>query len=160
VESHSIAKPLFDHWERVGELAEAPGPKHQPNTHAVLEEVMGFLISSYWVIGEAQDLNVHISDAHVRHTFDRIRRQQYPKRAEFKAFLRSSGQTVADLLFRVKLNLLSEGIERRVVAGHRGSAGQQALEHFVREFKSRWLAQTYCLPAYAVSDCGHVQTPL
>jgi hypothetical protein len=156
----SITEPLFDHWEHVAQLAEAPVGKHQPNTHAALEEAMGFLISSDWVIGEAQDLHVHVSDAQVRHRFDRIRRQQFPKRSEFKAFLRSSGQTVADLLFRVKLNLLSEGIQRRVEAGHHGSARNQAFERFVREFKSRWLAQTYCLPAYAVSDCGHVQTPL
>jgi hypothetical protein len=160
VGSQSIAEPLFDHWEHVGELAEAPPRKHQPKTHAVLEEAMGFLISSDWVIGEAQHLNVHVSDAQVRHRFDRIRRQQFPKRSEFKAFLRSSGQTVADLLFRVKLNLLSEGIQRRVLAGHHGPAGIQALDQFIREFKSRWLARTYCLPAYAVSDCGHVQTPL
>jgi hypothetical protein len=160
VGSQSIAQPLFDHWEHVGDLAEAPRRKPQPNTHSVLEEAMGFLISSYWVIGEAQDLHVQVSDAQVRHRFDRIRREQFPKRSEFKAFLRSSGQTVADLLFRVKLNLLSEGIQRRVEVGHHGSGRNQALEHFVREFKSRWLAQTYCLPAYAVSDCGHVQTPL
>jgi hypothetical protein len=160
VGSQSIPEPLFDHWQHVAQLAEAPVGKHRPDTHAALEEAMGFLISSDWVIGEAQDLHVHVSPTQVRQRFDRIRRQQYPKPSEFRAFLRSSGQTVADLLFRVKLDLLSEGIQRRVVAGHRGSAGQQALEHFVREFKSRWLAQTYCLPAYAVSDCGHVQTPL
>jgi hypothetical protein len=160
VGSQSITEPHFDHWQRVARLAEAPVGKHQPNRHATLEEAMGFLISSDWVIGEAQDLHVHVSDAQVRHRYDRIRREQFPKRSGFNAFLRSSGQTVADLLFRVKLNLLSEGIQRLVEAGHHGSARNQALERFVREFNSRWLAQTYCLPAYAVSDCGHVQTPL
>ena len=122
---------------------------------------MGFLISSDWVIGEAQNLNIHASDVEVRRRFDHIRREQFPKRGEFTAFLRSSGQTVADLLFRVRLNLLSGRIQSRTIAGLRGAAAQEhAIAHFVSEFKSKWLAQTYCLPAYAVSDCGHVQTAL
>ena len=121
---------------------------------------MGFLISSDWVIGEAQALNVRVSDQEVRRAFDRIRRQQFPKRREFNAFLRSSGQTVADLLFRVRLNMLSTRIERQITAGKRDSSAQEALARFVSEFKSKWRAQTYCSPAYAVTDCGHVRAVL
>jgi hypothetical protein len=39
------------------------GPHH---LHTLVDEVMGFLISSDWVIGEAQDLNVRVSEAQVR----------------------------------------------------------------------------------------------
>lgn len=106
---------------------------------------MGFLISSDWLIGEAQNLNIHVSDVEVRRRFDHIRREQFPKRGEFKAFLRSSGQTVPDLLFRVRVDLLSARLQQRVVAG---------------EFASKWRAQTYCSPAYTVSDCGHVEAEL
>jgi hypothetical protein len=119
---------------------------------------MGFLISSDWVIGEAQALNVRVSDEEVRRRFDRIRHEQFPKRGEFKAFLKSSGQTVADLLFRVRGNLLSTRIQQRVVAGQHGASAQaNALARFVSEFHMKWRAQTYCSAAYAVGDCGHVQ---
>jgi hypothetical protein len=160
VGSQSITESLFRHWAHVAQLAEGPRRNRRPNTRAVLEEVMGFLISADWVIGEAQALNVQVSDAEVRRRFDRIRRQQFPKRGEFNAFLRSSGQTVADLLFRVRGNLLTVRIQRRIVAGRHGAAADEALARFLREFKSKWVAQTYCLPAYAVSDCGHVQAML
>jgi len=122
---------------------------------------MSFLISADWVIGEARDLGIHLSAVEVRRKFDHIRREQFPKRREFKAFRRSSGQTVADLLFRVRLNLLSARIQQHVLAGQQGASAQiNALQRFVSEFRMKWSDQTYCAPAYAVADCGHTQTPL
>jgi hypothetical protein len=113
------------------------------------------------VLGEATDLNIRVSEGEVRHTFDHIRNQQFPKKKEFKAFLKQSGQTVADLLFRVRLNLTSTRIQRHVTAGHRGVRSQQrALKRFIHHFKLKWEAQTYCDPAYVVQDCGHVQASL
>jgi hypothetical protein len=126
----------------------------------LIEQVMSFLISSDWVIGEAQALNVQVSDVEVRRRFNRIRREQFPKKGEFTAFLKSSGQTVADLLFRVRLNLLTTRIQRQVVGGQHGASAEQALGRFVSEFKVKWRGLTSCLPAYAVHDCGHVQTLL
>ncbi|HEY2142042.1 MAG TPA: hypothetical protein VGG98_08280 [Solirubrobacteraceae bacterium] len=122
---------------------------------------MGFLLSSDWVLGEATDLNIHVSETEVRHTFDDVRAEQFPKQREFKAFLRQSGQVVADLLFRVRLNILSTRIQRQVLAGHRGGRSRQrALKRFVHDFKLKWIAQTYCDPRYAMQDCGHVQEAL
>jgi foldase protein PrsA len=79
------------------------------------QEVLGFLISSEWVLGEAKSLGVKISDAEVKKNFEKIKNQQFPKAAEFEKFLKTSGQTVSDLLLRVKLNLLSAKIQQKVV---------------------------------------------
>jgi foldase protein PrsA len=78
-------------------------------------EVLGFLISSNWVLGEAASLGVKISDKEVTKQFEKIKTQQFPKPAEFQKFLASSGQTVSDLLLRVKLNLLSSKIQAKIV---------------------------------------------
>jgi foldase protein PrsA len=77
-------------------------------------EVLGFLISSNWVVDEGNDLNVKLSDAEVKKQFAKIKTEQFPKGAEFEKFLASSGQTVSDLLLRVKLNLLSQKIQQKV----------------------------------------------
>lgn len=156
---YPITETTFEHWARVARDAVEPPSKHdRPPRTVVVNEVMGFLVSSDWVLAEAQALGIVVTEATVRRTFDRIRDQQFPRRREFRRFLRQSGQTVADLLLRVKLNLLSARIQKRVVAGHRGARSRErALSRFVREFKARWTAQTYCAPAYAVADCGHVQ---
>lgn len=87
-----------------------------------------------------------------------MRKQQFPQIRKFRRFLRETKQTVADLLLRVELNLLSQRIQRRVVAHSHGVKGhQRALSRFVVRFRTKWTAQTYCAPQYAVSDCGHVQ---
>ena len=127
------------------------------STKQTIGEVMGFLISSDWVLGEAKQLGVEVSASEVLRTFGRIRHQQFPKRGEFRAFLKSSGEIVADLLLRVRLNLLSTAIQQRVVAGQTTQAGrEQAVANFVTSFRPRWRAQTYCLQAFATRDCGTV----
>jgi foldase protein PrsA len=147
---------VFRHWEGVAKRSAG-----HIRPQALIDEALGFLISSDWVIGEAQELNIHASARQVRRQFDRDRHEQFPTDKEFKAFLKSSGQTVADLLFRVRLSILSDRIQRHAVAGQHGAAAQeQALSRFVSEFKSKWQARTYCSPQYAVSDCGHVQAVL
>jgi SurA N-terminal domain len=158
--SQSITGAAFSHWAVVAQKSEGSS-KHRLSASQVMKQAMTFLISSDWVLGEATDLNIHVSEGEVRHTFDHIRAQQFPKRKEFKAFLKQSGQTVADLLFRVRLNLASTRIQQHVAEGHRGARGQQhALSRFVHDFTAKWKAQTYCDPTYAVTDCGHVQASL
>jgi hypothetical protein len=155
-----ISGATYSHWLVVARDAVEPSVKghHAGSVKALQSEVLGFLISSDWVIGEAEALGVTVSAAKVKMEFDHIRNAQFPRRREFRAFLRDSGQTVEDLLFRVKLNLLSERIQKRVVAGHHGPASQQrALSQFVKAFKAKWQAQTYCAAEYDVADCGHVE---
>jgi foldase protein PrsA len=53
-------------------------------------EVLGFLISSQWVIGEASSLGVKVSDKEVKKRFEQIKTQQFPKPAEFEKFLARS----------------------------------------------------------------------
>ncbi|HEY2217376.1 MAG TPA: hypothetical protein VGH21_07760, partial [Solirubrobacteraceae bacterium] len=45
------------------------------------QEVLGFLISSEWVLGEASSLGVKVSDKEVKKQFEKIKSQQFPKAA-------------------------------------------------------------------------------
>lgn len=167
VGAEAIAGATYSHWLTVAKKGTEPSPKQRhplseaelrEQTLSLRKEVLGFLISSDWVEGEAKDLGVGVSAAEVRKEFDHIRGAQFHKRREFEAFLRESGQTVADLLYRVELNMLSERIQKHVVAGRRSaSSKQRALSRFVKAFKGKWEAQTYCASEYDVADCGHVQ---
>jgi hypothetical protein len=156
----AITGATYSHWLAIAKKSEAPAKSHAaPSATELQNEVLGFLISSDWVKGEAQDLGISVSPAKVEKTYDRIRHQQFPKRGEFGAFLRTSGQTVADLHFRVELNLLSQRIQKRVTAGHHSaSAKRHAVSQFVKDFKAKWEAQTYCAAQYDdAADCGHAQ---
>jgi foldase protein PrsA len=101
------------------------------------QEVLGFLISSEWVIGEASHLGVKVSDAEVKKEFEKIKNEQFPKAAEFEKFLASSGQTVSDLLLRVKLNMLSSKIQQKIAKG-KGTPSKAEIEKYYKENQSRF----------------------
>ena len=159
VGAQAITGATYSHWLTVAEKSESPGAKgHHATAMELQSEVLQFLISSDWVKGEAATRGISVSAAKVRKSFDHIRHQEFHRRREFETFLRKSGQTVADLMLRVELNLLSVRIQKSVVAGHRTPSSQQhAVSQFLNAFKVKWQAQTYCASEYAVADCGHVQ---
>ncbi len=101
------------------------------------QEVLGFLISSSWVLGEAKSLGVKVSDKQVREQFLHIKHQQFPKAAEFEKFLSSSGQSVSDLLLRVKLNMLSQKIQQKIVK-QKGTVSKSEAEKYYGEHKSTY----------------------
>ncbi len=81
------------------------------------DQVLQFLISSQWIQGEAQDRDVKVTDAEVKKQFETTKKQSFPKEADFKKFLTSSGMSEADLLFRVKLDTLSNKLRESIVKG-------------------------------------------
>jgi foldase protein PrsA len=101
------------------------------------QEVLGFLVSSTWVLGEAESLGVKISDKEVHKRFLQIKEQQFPKAAEFEKFLANSGQTASDLLLRVKLNLLSSKIQQKIVKS-KSKVTQAQVEKYYNEHKQRF----------------------
>jgi foldase protein PrsA len=101
------------------------------------QEVLGFLISSAWVLGEGESLGVKVSDKEVKKRFTQIKEQQFPKAPEFEKFLASSGQTVSDLLLRVKLNLLSSKIQQKIIKS-KSNVTQAQISKYYNEHKSRF----------------------
>ena len=109
----------------------------QQQYQSLQQEVLGFLISSEWVIGEGSHLGVKVSVAEVKKEFEKIKSQQFPKPAEFEKFLATSGQTVSDLLLRVKLNMLSSKIQQKIAKG-KGTVTQAEIEKYYKENMSRF----------------------
>jgi hypothetical protein len=163
VGTQPISGATFSHWATVAERSSGRTrrvPGIEPDRGQMLQ-VMGFLISTYWVIGEAADLHVLASPAEVRHRFDRLRREQFHKPGAFEAFLRQTGERVEDLLLRVRLQMLSSRIQRHVLGSDGGSHQQQGrLSRFISRFRHKWEARTYCEPVYKTIDCGHVGSSL
>jgi foldase protein PrsA len=105
---------------------------------ALKQQVLGFLISSNWVIGEASDQGVKVSDSEVQKQFNQIKSQQFPKEADFQKFLASSGQTISDLLLRVKLNMLSSKIQQKVSKSAGKKPTQQEVTAYYEQHKSQF----------------------
>jgi hypothetical protein len=95
---------------------------------ALSANVMTFLIQAIWVEGEANAREVSVTQAQINASYVLQRRATKPPlttAAELSTFLAESGQTLTDLKWRTRLNLLSDAIERRVIrAAKRVSAAQ------------------------------------
>lgn len=104
---------------------------------ALKTEVLNFLVGLEWVLGEAPSHGVKISDAEVKKQFVKIRSQQFPSTAEFEKFLSTSGQTVSDLLLRVKYNLISQKLQAKVLKSG-GNVTEAKEQKYYNEHKSSY----------------------
>jgi foldase protein PrsA len=105
---------------------------------ALQEQVIGFLISSQWVIEEAKSLGVHLSDAEVKKELVKEKNAQFPESAEFEKFLKTSGNTVSDLLLTIKAeHLLPQKIEANVIKD-KGKVTQAQVEKYFKGHPSQF----------------------
>jgi foldase protein PrsA len=89
----------------------------QQEYNGLRDQVMQFLISAQWIQGEAKDQGVKVTDADVNKRFQQTKKQSFPKDADYQKFLKQSGMTQADILFRVKLDALSSKIRDKITKG-------------------------------------------
>jgi len=152
----------FDHWLAVA-VRSSTRPHHRAVVPAVgttrwrvfRTQVMQFLLSAEWMHGEAKLQGITVTHAQVLREFRKTRDESFPRRRDYRKFLRESGMTQDDLLYRVELDMLSERLRRKVTRPYKTSEGQQrALDRFVKDFRARWIAQTSCAELYKTSDCS------
>ena len=106
---------------------DAPVPKGQEKpTDAALKkqcqqeydtlkrEVMLFLIQAEWVQQEAEEQGVEVSEASVRKSFEDQKKQAFPTDKAYNEFIKTSGMTEEDILFRVRLNELQQKLTQKV----------------------------------------------
>jgi foldase protein PrsA len=105
---------------------------------ALKQQVLAYLISANWVIKEAAERGVKVSDAEVKKQFNQIKAQQFPKEADFQKFLASTGYTVSDLLLRVKLNSLSSKIQQKVSKEAGKKPSQKEINAYYEQHKSQY----------------------
>jgi foldase protein PrsA len=71
-------------------------------------EVMQFLIQGEWVQQEAEKRDIEVKPAELRKALDDQKKQVFPNDKQYQQFLKTSGMTEEDVLFRVKLNELQQ----------------------------------------------------
>ena len=84
---------------------------------AIRDRVMQLLVNAEWIEGEAEEQNVSVSDEEVRKAFETQKKQNFPKEADYKNFLKQSGQTEEQLLAQVRTGELARKISEKVVEG-------------------------------------------
>jgi foldase protein PrsA len=85
--------------------------------NALKQQVMQFLVSAEWIQQEANKDGVKVSTAEVQKQFQDQKKQSFQKESDYQKFLKNSGMTEADLLFRVKLDVISNDVRTKVIKG-------------------------------------------
>ena len=144
--SHTpISKASYQHWMGVETALGAAGsPAHQ---------ALGFLITSEWVLGEAAARGVSVSEAEVKQRFAQLVHESFPKAGSLQKYLAKSGETEADLLARIKVELLASKIAAKVSAGKSAAQRSASLTAFENAFHAHWKSYTSCEPGYVMEDC-------
>jgi foldase protein PrsA len=100
-------------------------------------QVLQLLISFKWIQGEADAMDVKVTDAEVKKSFDQQKKQSFPKEADYQKFLKTSGQSEQDILQRIKLDLLSNKIRDKIVKG-KDQVSDAAIADFYNKNKARF----------------------
>jgi hypothetical protein len=82
----------------------------------LLNDVMSYLVQAVWVEGEANARGITVTRAQVKAEFAAQRKTATPSlatAAELDTFMAKSGQTIRDLMWRTRLNLLANGIQAK-----------------------------------------------
>jgi foldase protein PrsA len=98
---------------------------------------LNFLIQSSWIIGQAEEMKIAASKQEVEKTFNKLKKQQFPKQAEYEKFLKSTGFTTSDLLLRVKVqSVLTPKITQKISKEASKSVTKAEAEKYYNEHKS------------------------
>jgi foldase protein PrsA len=84
---------------------------------ALKQQVMQFLVSAEWISQEADKQGVKVSDKEVQKQFQDQKKQSFQKEGDYQKFLQNSGMTEQDLLFRVKLDVISNDVRTKILKG-------------------------------------------
>jgi foldase protein PrsA len=139
----SITKATFEQWMSKGppyraqppnyaacianftahqsKLTSAQKPKAQTQHRSQCEQeyktrrsnVLTLLINAQWTLKEASNVGVSVTSQEINKQLQQDKKLQYPTEASFHKLLRTTGQTLSDILFRVKLELLEQKIRQK-----------------------------------------------
>ena len=98
-------------------------------------EVMQFLIQAEWVQQEAAERDISVSDKAVAKSFADQKKQAFPTAKAYKDFLKSSGMTEDDILFRVKLDQLQQKLTQKVTEESKKVSDQDIEEYYEKNKK-------------------------
>lgn len=116
-DSGKISKADFDHTLEVAAASEGQKKVPKPGSakyDELKEAALTTMLESVWLEGQGEEMGIEISDEEVAKQLEKIKDENFPKPAEFQEFLKESKFTEADIDERVKLELLSEEIQKEL----------------------------------------------
>lgn len=130
--------------------------RHQELKMITLNTLIGY----DWTIGAGLARGITVSDAEAKQRFKEVNKRAFPNAAAFTNYLKLTRQTMADMLFRSRVQLFEVKLTNARIAleKHKGWTAEQrrrAAAKFMQAMppSKRWAARTNCRVGYVASAC-------
>ena len=81
--------------------------------------------------------DIEVTDEEVQKQFEDQKKQSFPNEKDYQKFLEDLGQTEEDLLFRVKLDVLSNKVRKKIIKG-KDEVSDEEIENYYNKNKERF----------------------
>lgn len=105
---------------------------------ALKVQVLGYLISSEWILGQAEEMKVSVSEKEVQKSLIEEKNQAFHSKSEFTKYLANSHETVSDLLLRFKLKAIGPKVEEKVTKKAKKAPSKAEISKYYDEHKSTY----------------------
>jgi parvulin-like peptidyl-prolyl isomerase len=131
-----ISKESFDHAiaQQVaeGKLKKTPAPgskKYEELKSAAMRE----LLERVWLQGEAEELEITVTDKQVETELENIKKTNFPSEAAFNKFLKESHLTADEVNERVKLQVLTNQIREQINSEAQAPSSSEIEDYYEAE---------------------------
>jgi hypothetical protein len=126
----------------------------------VLEQALGFLISSQWEALLAKEQHVSVSDAELHREFLRYRKEAYKTEAKYQTYLAEHRLVLSDVLYQLRRSVYVTRILPKFKAKvNAAGGGLKTYAKLAFERHDRLVAKTTCKAGYVMEDCKGYRAP-
>jgi foldase protein PrsA len=101
-------------------------------------DVMQFLIQAEWVKQEAEEQDINVSEQEVRNRLEEEKKRAFPGKdgeKRYQDFLKTSGMSEEDILFRFELETLQQKLTQKITEGEAKVSDQDVKEYYDKNKK-------------------------
>jgi foldase protein PrsA len=97
------------------------------------EAAMGELLSEVWVLGEAEELGISVTEKQVENELASVKKQNFPTEKTFQEFLKASHYTPDEVNKKLEVKLLSTKIQEQVTNETEPASNAEIQEYYEAE---------------------------
>jgi hypothetical protein len=137
----------------------APGPRAKDYPR-LAKRAIDERLDAIWIQGQAKEMGIGVRPREISRELAHLKKEAFENEAQYHRFLREAHFTNRDVRERVMLQILSEKIQVRVVAGLSEAEAIRAFRKFVKEYSVRWRGRTVCALDYVTERCSNGPEPV
>jgi parvulin-like peptidyl-prolyl isomerase len=138
----TIAKATVAHWMAATAGGRAVARSAGQQYQQLHQQVLGFLISSQWVLDEVAEQGLKASDREIEQGLKQKVRVSYPGgESELRQFLKDTGQSLSDVKFEIQAQLAEQKIRQRLAEREAPITQSQIASYYDRHRQSFAIAE-------------------